>query len=102
MEEHKPRNQFDIPAVFYFEVGNTHSGSRDHLRYQVKPEDGKLVIETWSEDVCYDIAKERGIISGTAEPPISPEGFQEMLAFLQQEYERAEVAARSQGAPEGA
>ena len=40
MEEHKPRNQFDIPAVFYFEVGNTHSGSRDHLRYQVKPEDG--------------------------------------------------------------
>ncbi len=88
MEEHKPRNAFDIPAVFYFEVGNTHTGSRGSLRYRVKPGDGKLLTEAWHEDVCYEIAKERGIITAAGEFPVSEEGFQQMLAFLQGEYEK--------------
>ena len=29
MEEHKPRNAFDIPKVFYFKAGNIHTGTRD-------------------------------------------------------------------------
>ncbi|MBR6108095.1 MAG: hypothetical protein IKQ39_08835 [Oscillospiraceae bacterium] len=88
MDEHKPRNSFDIPAVFYFEVGNMHSGSRDQLRFFITPADGMLHADTWNEDVCYEIAQERGILSGHADFPLSEEGFQQMIAFLQAEYDK--------------
>ena len=87
MEEHKPRNAFDIPVVFYFEAGNTHTGCRGALRYRVQPKDGRLWTEAWGEHICYELAKERGIITGAADFPISAEGFQEMLAFLQTQYD---------------
>ncbi len=88
MEEHQPRNAFDIPKVFYFEVGNTHSGSRNHLRYRVEPVDGVLHIAVWREDFCYEIAETRGLIAGTAEFPVSEDGFQQMLDYLQTEYDK--------------
>lgn len=88
MEEHQPRNAFDIPKVFYFEVGNTHSGSRKHLRYRVEPSEGMLHISVWRHDLCFEIAEERGMIEGTAEYPVSEEGFQQMLDYLQEEYDK--------------
>ena len=88
MEEHQPRNAFDIPAVPYFEFGNTHTGSRGHLRYRVEPAEGQLHIEVWRQDICYELAKERGIIDGSAEYPVSAEGFRQMLDFLQAEYDK--------------
>lgn len=90
MEEHQPRNAFDIPKVFYFEVGNVHSGSRGKLRYRVKPADGELHIDVWREDICYELAQERGVIAASAAYPVSEEGFQQMLDFLQAEYDRTE------------
>lgn len=90
MEEHKPRNAFDIPKTFYFQSGNTHTGSRGRLRYRVEPADGVLHIAVWRQDICYELAQERGIIAAAAEYPVSDEGFQQMLDFLQQEYEKTE------------
>ena len=88
MEEHQPRNAFDIPKVFYFEVGNIHTGSRKHLRYRVEPSEGMLHIAVWRQDICFEIAEERGIIEATAEYPVSEEGFQQMLDLLQAEYDK--------------
>ena len=88
MEEHQPRNAFDIPKVFYFEVGNVHTGSWKHLRYRVEPAAGMLQIEVWRQDLCYEIVKERGEIEGSASYPVSEEGFQQMLDYLQAEYEK--------------
>jgi hypothetical protein len=88
MEEHQPRNAFDIPKVFYFEADNTHTGSRKHLRYRVEPKDGLLHIAVWRQDICYEIAEERGAIEGTAEYPVSEEGFQQMLDYLQAEFDK--------------
>ena len=88
MEEHQPRNAFDIPKVFYFEVGNTHTGSRKHLRYRIEPRDGMLQTEVWRQDLAYEIVQERGGIEGSAEFPVSEEGFQQMLDYLQQEYDK--------------
>ena len=88
MEEHQPRNAFDIPKTFYFESGNVHTGSRKHLRYRVEPADGLLHIEVWRQDLCYEIIKERGEIEGTAEYPVSDEGFQQMLDYLQTEFDK--------------
>ncbi|MBQ8920609.1 MAG: hypothetical protein IJ060_00405 [Oscillospiraceae bacterium] len=87
MEEHMPRNAFDIPAVFYFEVGNIHTGSRGALRYRILPKDGSLITEAWREDICYELAKERGVIEATESFPVSKEGFQQMLDFLQNLYD---------------
>lgn len=95
MEEHQPRNAFDIPKTFYFVSGNTHTGSRGPLRYRVKPADGMLQIDAWHEDLCYERVKEKeGGIIASAEYPVSDEGFQQMLDFLQVQYD-ALIAAQS-------
>ncbi|MBR3678619.1 MAG: hypothetical protein IKL87_00260 [Oscillospiraceae bacterium] len=86
MEEHKPRNAFDIPKLFYFEAGNVHTGSRKHLRYRIDPADGQLKTEVWREDLCYELMA--GKIEAEAVFPQSEEGFTEMLAFLQAEFEK--------------
>lgn len=88
MEEHKPRNAFDIPKTFYFQSGNTHTGSRKHLRYRVEPADGELRTAVWRQDLCYEIALERGLIEAEAAFPLSDEGFEQMLEFLQSEYDK--------------
>lgn len=88
MEEHQPRNAFDIPKVFYFQSGNVHTGSRGALRYRVEPADGILHIAVWREDICYELAQERGIVTGEAEFPVDEDGFQQMLDHLQAEYEK--------------
>ncbi|MBR3268392.1 MAG: hypothetical protein IKI58_06670 [Oscillospiraceae bacterium] len=87
MQEHQPRNAFDIPAVFYFEVGNTHTGSRGKLRYRIQPKDGSMLTEVWKQDVCYELAKERNLIEASESFPVSEEGFRQMLDFLQKIYE---------------
>ena len=92
MEEHKPRNAFDIPKVFYFEAGNIHTGSRDHLRYRVEPADGMLHVEVWRQDLCYEVVQTRGGTEGSAEFPVSEEGFAQMLAYLQSEYDKKNTA----------
>ena len=91
MEEHMPRNAFDIPAVFYFEAGNIHTGSRGPLRYRVQPKDGSLITETWQQDICYELAKERGIMTASDSFPVTKEGFQQMLDFLQKNYDAAKA-----------
>ena len=88
MEEHQPRNAFDIPKVFYFETGNTHTGSRKHLRYRVEPAEGILHIAVWRKDVCFEIAEADEAIEGTAEYPVTEEGFQQMLDYLQAEFDK--------------
>ena len=89
MEEHKPRNAFDIPKVFYFKAGNIHTGSREGLRYRVEPADGILHVEVWRQDLCYEVMQERGGTEGSAEFPVSEEGFDQMLAYLQSEYDKS-------------
>ena len=95
MEEHQPRNAFDIPKTFYFISGNTHTGSRGRLRYRVEPADGLLKTEVWRADVCYEIACEKELIAARGEFPVSDEGFEQMLAFLQAEYDKPETAGTS-------
>ena len=86
MEEHMPRNAFDIPKIFYFEAGNVHTGSRKHLRYRVDPAENQLKVEVWRKDLCYELVQDA--IEATAIFPQTEEGFQQMLDFLQAEYDK--------------
>lgn len=88
MQEHQPRNAFDIPKLFYFVSGNIHTGSRGKLRYIIVPEDGQMNVSVWRQDLCYEIVCEQGGIEGEAQFPVSEEGFSQMLAYLQTEFER--------------
>ena len=47
-----------------------------------------LHIAVWRQDICFEIAEERGVIEATAEYPVSEEGFQQMLDFLQAEFDK--------------
>ena len=87
MEEHQPRNAFDIPKTFYFISGNVHTGSRGPMRYRIEPADGQMKAEVWWEDVCYEIARDKGCIKAEASFPVSDEGFEQMLLYLEKEYE---------------
>lgn len=87
MEEHQPRNAFDIPKLFYFESKNTHTGSRGKLRYIIVPEGGQLQVSVWRQDLCYEIVRDRGGIEGEAQFPLTEEGFEQMIAYLQTEYD---------------
>lgn len=86
MEEHMPRNAFDIPKIFYFEAGNVHTGSRKHLRYRVDPAENQLKVEVWRKDLCYELVQDA--IEATETFPQTEEGFQQMLDFLQAEYDK--------------
>lgn len=87
MEEHKPRNAFDIPKLFYFEAGNLHTGSRGALRYRILPAAPQLYVEVWCKDLCYELVQDA--IEAAGDFPLTETGFQQMLDFLQAEYEKA-------------
>ncbi len=84
MEEHAPRNAFDIPKVFYFEAGNIHTGSRDVMRYRVEPKDKELHVEVWCRDICYELAGDA--LQPEMVFPLSEKGFEQMIAYLTEQY----------------
>lgn len=72
------RNQFDLPEVFYFESKNCYTGSKGKLRFRIDVKDGQLICAVWRKDICFELAE----IENTAEFPLSKEGYDEMIAYL--------------------
>lgn len=72
------RNQFDLPEVFYFESKNCYTGSKGKLRFRIDGKDGQLICAVWRKDICFELAE----IENTAEFPLSKEGYDEMIAYL--------------------
>ncbi len=79
----KPNN-FDIPRPFYFESGNTFTGSRDSLNYKIVPKDNNFNVSVWHGFICSDLAE----MEDSTEFPISEEGFQNMLQWLETHYQK--------------
>ncbi len=86
MTEHQPRNAFDIPKLFYFQAKNVHSGSRGKMRYRICPEGDELLVAVWRKDLCYELVMDE--IEGENTFPLSEEGFQAMLDWLTEEYNK--------------
>lgn len=72
------RNQFDLPEVFYFESKNCYTGSKGKLRFRIDVKDGQLICAVWRKDICFELAE----IEDTAEFPLSAEGYDGMIAYL--------------------
>lgn len=79
-------NDFDIPRPFYFQSGNTFTGSRKNLNYKIVPKDDIFHVSVWHGFICSELAE----IQDSAEFPISEEGFQNMLQWLETCYQKGE------------
>lgn len=78
----KPNN-FDIPRVFYFKSQNIFTGSRKELNFRIVPNDETLEVCTWHGFICHDLAE----IEQQQTFPLSDEGYEQMLSWLEEQYQ---------------
>lgn len=71
-------NQFDIPAIYYFESGNIFTGSKKTLNFKIIPDKENLVIQIWHGFICSELAE----IEETQTFEMSETGHQAMLNWL--------------------
>ena len=82
---------FDMRKLIFFQEGNDFAGSRTEgshlLRYRVKPdkENQLLWAWCWKEDTCFERAGERA----EKDFPLSEEGMEGLLAWLEKNWEEA-------------
>lgn len=77
-------NDFDIPRLYYFESGNIFTGSRDSLNFRIVPKDGEMTAFIWHGFICSELAE----MEAEQVFPLSKEGFDEMLLWLEEKYRR--------------
>lgn len=63
---------------------NAYTGSAGRLRYLIKPAEEALEVQIWNQDVCFALAQ----ILESASFPLSPEGLEEIRAWLTEQYRR--------------
>ena len=97
----KPRVSkiFDIPPYYYFESGNDYSGSKNLNQFNYKVEYNKdtpigymeveygkenLTLKIWHGMLC----SEKATIEIEQTYPNNAEGFQEMIHFLEETYQK--------------
>ena len=83
--------EMEIQKLTFFTEGNTFTGSRTKdpatgamLRYLVRPnaEEARLEAFTWREDLCFERAHDKL----QKEVPLSEEGLEQALAWLEEQY----------------
>ena len=54
----RKRNQFDLPGIYYFQAGNTYTGSKGKLRFRIDV-DGQIHVACWRTPLCFELRKWR-------------------------------------------
>ncbi len=73
---------FEIRDFDYFQFGNTYTGSLEQFRYRIVPKDGVLTVSLWHGEQCF----ERAEIQKNREFPLTPQGLEEAVAYMEQQY----------------
>ncbi len=70
----------DLREIAYYAANNPFYGSQGKLRFLLKPnlEENTLLVYTWQEDVCFDLAKGPSCKSF----PLTQQGLEEANAYL--------------------
>lgn len=76
--------RFEIIGFEYFESGNVFTGSAGRFRYRLAPEEDRLKAWVWHEDLCFEKAE----VEGEKDFPLSAQGRDEAIRWLEEEYER--------------
>lgn len=69
-----------IPTLSFWENGNTWYGNRGQARFFIAPQEGVLQVQLWRGP----LTKELSEILEEVSFPISPEGLEEMTAWLEE------------------
>ena len=77
-------NLFPLRPFDFFSNKNAYTGSAGRLRYLIKPAEEALEVQIWNQDVCFALAQ----ILESASFPLSPEGLEEIRAWLTEQYRR--------------
>lgn len=77
-------NDFDVPGIYYFESKNIFSGSRGDFNFRIVPEEGELCVTIWHGFICSDKAE----IEAENRFPVTVEGHQQMLAWLEEMFQK--------------
>lgn len=75
---------FDIPKFYYFQAKNIFTGSKDTtFNYKIIPGE-TLKVQIWHGMLC----SEKAEIETEQEFPMEQAGFEEMIRWLEQQYDK--------------
>lgn len=75
---------FDLRNFYFYSCGNKFSGSLNGFNYRIDPADNALKVITWHGMLCSRKAE----IESRSEFPLTEEGFEQMVQWLEAEYEK--------------
>ena len=73
---------FDIPKFYYFQSGNSYSGSHGNFTYKIENNGDNLKCLTWHGRLCSMKAE----IENEKEFEFTQEGFDSMIKWLEEMY----------------
>lgn len=82
-------NAFDIPRLFYFQSDNHFTGSRGDMDFRIDPDGEVMHVKAWHGLLCSELAA----VEAQTDVPLSQEGFDQMLAWLTDFWEKGRKEA---------
>ncbi len=73
---------FDLRNFYFYQSGNSFTGSLGSFSYKIVPESDKLKAMTWHGMLCSELAE----MEHEKEFPFTQEGFDEMIKWLEDTY----------------
>lgn len=75
---------FDLRNFYFYQSGNSFTGSLGSFSYKIVPDSDKLKCMTWHGMLCSELAK----MEHESEFPFTQEGFDEMIKWLENIYKK--------------
>lgn len=73
---------FDLRNFYFYQSGNTFTGSLNGFNYKIIPDSDKLKVLTWHGMLCSELAE----IERENDFPMTQDGFDEMIKWLEDTY----------------
>ncbi len=73
---------FDLRNFYFYQCGNTFTGSLNGFDYKIVPAGEEIKVQTWHGMLCSDVAD----IEHTNSFPLTEEGFENMVKWLENTY----------------
>ena len=77
---------FDLRNFYFYQCGNIFTGSLNNFNYKIIPDKENLTVLVWHGRLCSDLAE----IETKKKYPLTQEGFDEMIKWLENEYKKDE------------
>ena len=77
---------FDLRNFYFYQCGNIFTGSLNNFNYKIIPDKENLTVLVWHGRLCSDLAE----IETEKKYPLTQEGFDEMIKWLENEYKKDE------------